>query len=460
MPGSRGRRGGGPVRVRVAGIGVMASRRWNWPIKAVLPRLLLVVCLVSCATLALTPESASELSSAEEELKQVRIQLERHQLELKTTLEKLKNAFTQEEFRAVFSRIQTEPEIIIFEDTSPLQVKAAHLVRDIKDVSDQISEMEYRARKENDEADISLKKNVTAFLNRVIGKDAYLISIDDPANEALGLYGLLVEQVRQQFKLYLASSNFLSRSEATWFSWLSQARNILSNQRSRFRIARHRVAEYRIALRRIQEARPAQEMALEIALRSKALDVFAKAISRMEREGGSIESTFAVLCPDSNNNVAKCEHQSSDFNCVVINYADFTRACSCGCCPWDLSFAFRTRKDAQFPDYFGALHVLNRRTFHFLNGAAAHPSLEARARTFASQPLYRQSQPIPTPGNDPSEREARSPTFAGLPTVPLPALIVVRPSPEYPLDLEGPGGGPPRNPATLSSELTAGCVHV
>jgi hypothetical protein len=447
---------------------------------SVLHRLLCVACATSCVVIAL-PYSATEKSTFEGDLKESLLQLERSQMELKETLEKIKNAFTQSQFEIVSSRIQTEPQIIISDATSPLQVKAARLVLEIKSLSGKISDLEYKTHQNNEKRYLPLKKNLTSFLNQNLGQDALLISLDDPANEALARYGLLIQQVHQQFQEYLARTDFLSRSEINWQAWLSQARNVLSNQRSRFETVRRRIADYRAALRRIQQSLPAEEIELEIALRAKALDVYADAVARMERRGGSVESSFPEICPlaaesgsDSVVNCASAAQGGQINHQQRADRGDSDRssksdeegmhrgpghACGTGCCPRDAPFTFRAG-DAP-PALHAALRVLSRRTAHYLRSRPAPANLEARARALAARPLYRHGDPVHPPEaakeNPRWAREARRPTFAGMPAVPLPARIVVRPALEYPAGLAAPGGGPPRNPAVLSSELAPWC---
>ena len=387
----------------------------------------ILVSIFICSTQAI-PSNGSKNLSVEIQLSNALMQLNNYKSDYDIKLQQIQNALTEKQFKTVSSLIRNDPSAIISDSTSPLQVEAARLLLKINRLQETISDLEFELKEESHRRkEVPIIANFSAFIESKLGKDVQFIDLADPSNEAIVRYGLLRDRVHEVFIQYLSQTDFLSRSEASWLSWISQSRNTLTNAATRFHFARRRAAEYRRALASFRKQQlqgdGSQEMQLEIALRTRALEVYSDAIARMERGGGGIAAHFPEVCPgpQSSTTVTVCAAAGADRRSDEVRGRSEENseggsqrrvACGAGCCSRDAPFTFRVGNAP--PLTVGALRVLNRRTPHFLLSPAAPADLEARAAALAARTLYRHGEPLPAPGEDPRwMRAARRPFFDG-----------------------------------------------
>ena len=200
---------------------------------------------------------------------------------LETVMLQIRSAFTEAQFHDAASKIHSNPESIIVDASSPLQLKAATLVIKLK------QNRELLAR-----ADSKLKlETLRAEHRKLLTARQHIVPPGvDPMQDALKHGGNLRRSIEASFQSYLNQTDFWTRSASGWTNHLSQLRNVLQNDYSRFDIARTRAAEYAALLQALSESpdpalRQSKDMEVEIRLRRAALEAYVAALDRLEARG-------------------------------------------------------------------------------------------------------------------------------------------------------------------------------
>ena len=155
----------------------------------------------------------------------------------------------------------------------------------------------------------------------------------------------LAKEIRSRFLLFAHQTEYSMFTRSNWLRYISQYKNILQNDISRFEIAHKKVAEYRSSLIALQANGNIidDDMALELRLRSTALDAYSACIDRLTSSQADYTTEFVRLTENDFGNASRTDTTADHFEDVLFSIEIYGLAWS-----------------------FGAVHVLNRRTRHFM----------------------------------------------------------------------------------------------